>query len=645
RLAAGAYEKVLGVDPLHVRAFERLTAIHADNADWQRLIAVKEERVKHLDDVHARIAQLREIGAVYDEKLGQKLQAFLAACRAFREDYDDASLAAWMDKLALETDSVDELVTIYDDALESLTNEGRILATHLRMAELAWKHLGSPNDAEVHFKRVLEYDVKNVAALDGLAALFDQLGRYKDVVGIFERRVEQAADVPGRIEWLRRIARVLDQKARDVDGAIAAYKRITELDGTNAQALKELAELLEREARWPALISTLKRSEELAPTREDRLAIRYRSAGIWEQQLENPDQAIAVYKTVLDEDSAHTLALKALERLFTSLQRPEELLKIFERMVQLATSPDEAVRLLAKIASTYEESFEDLRSATNAHERILQVDPQNVHAVKNLERLLRQLGEWELLIQAYELHISLVREPREAVQLYLQMGEVYAKELGRTDKAEAVYNAALQFEPSSQDAIHALGSLYEKSGNWFNALEKLQQEAQLKGTSAEAVETWYRIGKINEDMLLDQGNAVIAYRQALEIEPSHLPSIRALKEIAAGRNEHQEHLKWLRAEAQYTRDDAERTVVHTTTGVFLQDALADLEAASEEFEKALALTYDHLPAAKPLADICFRDENWQRAEQLLDIIVERLDPNTEGPELCRQHYRLGYVCE
>jgi 8-oxo-dGTP pyrophosphatase MutT (NUDIX family) len=45
-----------------------------------------------------------------------------------------------------------------------------------------------------------------------------------------------------RVEWLRRIAKVLDQKARDVDGAISAYRRITELDGTNALALRELAE-------------------------------------------------------------------------------------------------------------------------------------------------------------------------------------------------------------------------------------------------------------------------------------------------------------------------------------------------------------------------------------------------------------------
>ncbi len=650
RLAAAAYEKILVADGRHQRAYDRLCAIYADNAEWPRLVALKEDRVKRTTgndkgSTAERIALLREIGAIYDEKIGQKSMAFLAACRAFREDYDDKDLADWMDKLALETDSVDELVTLYDDALGNLSNESRTLAIHLRMAELAWKSLQSPADAELHFKRVLEYDARNDKALDGLVGLYESLSKWKDVVGIYERRVEQAIDVPGRVEWLRRIAKVQDQKAKDVDAAVSSYRRITELDGTNALAMKELAELLEREQRWPALVTVLKRSEELQPSMEDRLAIRYRTAGLWEQQLDNADQAIATYKSILDEDGGHVLALKALERLFTSLNRPEELLKIFERMVQLAPTADEAVRLLGKIAATYEESFEDQRSAVASWERVLQVDAQNIAAVKNLERLLHKLSEWELLVQAYELHISLTRESKEIVQLYLDIGEVQAKELGRTDKAEAVYNAALAFDPGNQDAVHALGSLYEKSGNWFNALEKLQQEAQLKGHSPEAVEIYYRIGKINEDMLLDQGNALNAYRGALDIEPSHLLSIQALKNLAAKRNEHAEQLKWLRAEAQYTQDEAKRTEVHTAAGVFLQDTLADLEGASSEFEKALSLTYDHLPAARPLADISFRDENWQRAEQLLDIVVERLDPNTDGPDLCRQHYRLGYVCE
>lgn len=644
-LAAGPYERILQVEPRHERAYARLCEIATASESWQKLVAVKEERQKHAPDVASKIALLQEIGAIYEDKLGQQSLAFLAACRAFRENYDDPSLATWMDRLALATDSADELVTIYDDALAQITDERRIVDLHLRMAELAWKHLASPADAELHFKRALEYDATSQGALDGMVALFESQERWRDVVTMFERRAEQASDAAGRIEMLRRVARTLDDKAHDVEGAIGAYKRILELDGRDPAATRDLAEILERTERWQQLVAVLRRSEELCATTEERMAVRMRTAAIWENQLASVEQAIATYRSILDEEPGHLAALRALERLFTNLNRPQELVQIFEKLVALAPGADEAVHLLFKIGATWEEGLDDTGSAIDANRRILEVDPQNVKAAENLERLYRARKQWDDLVDIIEKHISFVRDPQEIVRLYVELGQVYATELDRTDKAEQVYNAALDFDPGAQDAIHALGALYEKSGNWFNALEKLQAEAQLLGASKEAVEIYHRIGTINEQMLLDPGNAITAYKAALDIEPGHVPSIQALKNIAAQRGDNQERLHWLRAEATYTEDETRRTELHTETGMFLQDTLADLEGAEAEFEKALAITFDHLPAARPLADIAYRDEKWQRAEQLLDIIVERLDPQTDAAELCRQHYRLGYVCE
>ena len=644
-LAAPAYEQILKIDARHERASLKLEDVYRKNNAWQKLVALKDEQVKKSPTTGERVALLKQMGAIYEEQLGQKPMAFLQACRAFKEDYESRELAHWMDRLALETDSVEDIVEIYDDALGHLADEQRIIETHVRMAELAWKHLASPNDAEVHYKRVLEYDAKNDAALEGLVALYTSLQRHKDVVSIFERRAEQSPDVATKIEWLRRIARTLDKDAGDVDASISAYKRILELDGRDPGALHDLADLLERAERWQHLIGVLARQEEMLESRDERLAVRYRVAGLWEIQLGNPDQAIGVYRDILDEDPAHTLSLKALERLFTTLNRPSDLLKVFERMAELAAETPERVRLLFKIAALHEESLEDKERAVDANERILLIDMGNVQAVRNLERLLRALGQWERLVKAYETHISLTRDPKEITELYLLIGQVYAAELGKTDKAEAVYNAALDFDPGSKEAISALGKLYEKSGNWFNALEKLTSEAQLAGASPEAVELYHRIGKINEDMLLDPPNAIAAYKAALDIEPSHLPSIQALRSLALQRGDHVEYLKQLRDEARATSDEAARTEIHTTTGVFLQEKLGDLESAAEEFEKALAITFDHVAAARPLADICFRDENWSRAENLLDILVERLDPQLDAQELCRQHYRLGYICE
>jgi tetratricopeptide (TPR) repeat protein len=643
--AGPAYRGVLSVDPGNDLAYTKLTAIYEKLLEWQPFVSLKEARLSTRTDHVARRDLLVEIGRVQEEKLAQKDLAFLTACRAYREDFDNDDVAAWLDRLAVETDTVDEVLEVYDDALGHISDERRIIETHIRMAELAAKHLDDVEQAELHFRRALEYDARNHTALDKLIAMFESKERTADAVGYLERKAEIVDDTKEKIEIYRRIARTLDERAQDVEGAVAAYKRILELDGTDRVALRELASVYQRAERWQALISIFEREEDVVGSLEEKLSLRYRAAGIWEQELNNADQAIATYRSILDEQPGHQLALKALERLFTSLDRPADLIDVFEQMVRHAADVSARVRLLNKVASTWEESFENHEKAIAAFDRVLEIDPENVMALRSLERLLRQIGAWERLISALKRHIDLSKDAAEIVKLYIEIGETYYRELGNSAKAEEYYTAALDHDPESRDANSALGQLYERSGNWFNALEKLNNEAQIIGTTPEAVDLYYRIGKINEDMLLDVDSAQSAYERALEIDHTHLPSIQALKEIAHRRSRWDDYLKFLRSEASFTEDDWGKTELHTTAGLFLQEKLSDLDGAVAEFERALAVTYDHLPAVRPFADIAFRNESWDRAEGLLDIIVERLDASEESSELCRQFYRLGYVCE
>lgn len=644
-LAASPYERILKMAPGHEEAYAQLCRHHIEHNDWQKLVALKDDRAKRAQDPRQRIALLREIGTIYEERLVQKPLAFLAAARAFREDWNDAELAAWTERLALETDSVDELISIYDEALGNLTDERRITDTHLRMAELAWKHLAAPADAEKHYRRALDSDPRNSTALDGMVALYQSQGKWREVVQVFERQVEQSEDVGVRIAMLRRVARTLEERAEDVDGSINAYRRILELDGADVAALRDYAALLERAGRWQALIGVLRRQEELASSRVDALAVRLRVGGLTEHQLESPEKAIAIYQSILEEEPGHLQSLKALERLFTALNRPRDLVQIFEKLVELAPSPEEATRLLFKIGATWEETLDDLGQAVDANRRALQADPRSARAIENLERLQRAGRDWAALVEIHARHLELAVEPRERLDLHLAMGRLYARELGDAARAEEMYKAALAIDRGSQDAIHALGALYEKSGNWRHALEKLRTEVQLLGSSPAAADVHHRMGSIHAQELGDVAAAAAAYRAALDIDPRHLPSIRALKGMAQTRGDHPEVLHWLREESRHSGDAAERTALHTATGLFLIEKFENTAQAAEEFEKALAITPDHMPAVRQLAELSFTGEQWARAEQLLDILVERLDPLAEGAELCRQHCRLAYVCE
>ena len=78
-------------------------------------------------------------------------------------------------------------------------------------------------------------------------------------------------------------------------------------------------------------------------------------------------------------------------------------------------------------------------------------------------------------------HLSLVQDRREQVALEVAIGEVWWKEMSRVDRAEAIFNHALQLDPDSREAVSALGRLYERSGNWNLALDMLRREARIAG--------------------------------------------------------------------------------------------------------------------------------------------------------------------
>jgi tetratricopeptide (TPR) repeat protein len=218
--------------------------------------------------------------------------------------------------------------------------------------------------------------------------------------------------------------------------------------------------------------------------------------------------------------------------------------------------------------------------------------------------------------------------------------------------AVVAYHQALDLDPRCRPAMHALGTLYERSGNWPFALDMLEREAQVLGTTPEAVELYFRAGKINEDMLIDAGSAKRCYLESLRIDPAYLPAIRALKGIYEIEKDWENYEKALLEEARQTEDPQERSDAFLAVARFFEGR-EDRDNATTYYEEALKLVPDSLEAARPLADIYLSTESWARCEQMLDIVTARMsqhyatapEDDELARELCRRFYRLGYVCE
>ena len=125
-------------------------------------------------------------------------------------------------------------------------------------------------------------------------------------------------------------------------------------------------------------------------------------------------------------------------------------------------------------------------------------------------------------------------DPDEKKHIFYQVGAVYERELSDVARAIDTYQKVLELDPDDLTALGRLDVLYQTAGNWQELLSVLQHEAELTSDPAEAVSYQYRIAELYEKHLGDVERAVELYREILNIQPDHAPTLPALEGIKNG---------------------------------------------------------------------------------------------------------------
>lgn len=649
--AGGALERVLEIMPSNRQAYEQCLALYSQLGDWRAYAQVMDRYLPHFVTEDEKVQSLRELARVQESRLGAKHVAFLQYCRAMQLVPSDDETREQVERLAEETGSYEELAAVYEEIADAVPRGPLAERLYLTLARVQDTELDDAEEAEASLRKILEFDPTNEAALERLASMFARRGQNKEYIVSLEQKLEAAGSLEKRKEILREIARVYDEQMGSPDDAENALVRALELDPDH-ETLSILVALQRRQQNHAAVASTLMRMRDIAPTPEDRSRLQVEVAQVYERDLGDDEAAIEGYRQALEFDPANVTALDSLEKLYTKLDRPAELLSVYERQLELAGDYRQRVKILFASAAIWEERYQNLVNADACIEAALQVDPQNLQAIKALERLRKAQGRWDELIGVVDRHIQLLTSPEEKAELCVEMGDIFHQQLKAVDRAVTTYHQALELDPRCRSAMHALGTLYERSGNWPFALDMLEKEAQVLGSTGEAVELWYRMGKINEDMLIDASSAKRCYLEALRIDAAYLPAIRSLKGIYELERDFENYEKALVEEARQTEDPQARAKAFVEVGRYYESQDRRDEAAVQ-FEEALKLQPDLADAARPLADIYLSTENWERCEQMLDIVTNRMahdyamtpDDAELARELCRRFYRLGYVCE
>ncbi|MFO0652556.1 MAG: hypothetical protein U0326_40445 [Polyangiales bacterium] len=625
--ARPAYEKVLEIDPLHEHAFRSLEGLHQSHERWDDLATLyigRHDTLSEKGEVKAAVPFMRAAATLYDEKLGDREQAFAAAQIAFDEDVTDRETVVVLERLAGLTGKWNDLLKETLAGYQSEAQGPRKTALGLHVARWYGVELGHPEWAIPIYQQILQVEPGNLQALHDLATLYRRLGQWQNMPKILQRCVDASRTDDDRRRFRIELGEVLEKHLNQLDQAVEHYNAALALDPRDRDALTALARVFEARGDWRALVDVQRRRIDCAEDVPAAIALRLDVGRTLEDRVGDLDGAIGDFRAVLESDPGNLEALRGLERLYVRLDQPQALLQVLEAQLEVASTERERIKLLSRIGSMLEEQFVKPDLAIERFEAVLEIDPSDGNALRSLERLYRNTARWNELIHTLDRHLGATPERRDRVALFEQMGRVYAEQLRDPDHAEDAFRNVLEIDPQHVATLEALGRVYEAKQDWDSAVVTLEQLSDLLGGDrARQVELRYRIAKVVETHLQDEYRAMEMYRGSLDLDPNHAKSLEALRLIATRREEWYDVARYLEREQQVSEQPSARAKLLAELGRVSAQHLDDGERAVAWYEEAIRCDPDLEEAAWPLAMHYVSNARWAEAEPLAEMLARR----------------------
>lgn len=622
--ATDAFEKILEVDPLHEQAFDELEKLHRSSARWESLIEIYLARLDVMEEQATRSDLWRRMGRVFEERLDDNEQAFVALDQAFKEDFHDDATFEYLTKLVQATNRWKELIRDTQELLEQQTADADFIKLCLRLGKWYGEELGRGEYAIEYYNQVLARDPGNVQVIRQKATNLRVSGDLEQARATLEQAESEALKNDDRKMVCVDLGDLHRKYMGQPEKSIAYYKRALAIDVHLLPALDALEGLYsDQSGAEGELVEVLKRKVEALHDAEALAATRLKLGRLYEVQLSEPERACDVYAAVVNADATNLDALRGLERVYRHLSRWNELADVLEKQLLSVQSERERVEVLLKLAQLQEEQFLKAEVAAKRYEQVLEIDALNAPAYEGLARSYRRLKRWEDLVSCYQRHIDEAAEHDDKVRLYGEIGAVYADELHESEQAISAYQAIVDLDDTNVDALDALAKLYEKRGDVHDSIDCLKKVADLTTDGGQRVDMYYRIGRAQLDRLDDPIGARESFERALDLDPSHLNSLGALRVLSTVEEDWDAASKYLEQEVVYTESERTKAKLLVELGRMRADKLDEPEAALQAYEQAIENDAECEEAAAPLVASYVEEERWQEAVPLAELLVRR----------------------
>lgn len=540
------------------------------------------------------------------ERLNRPEDALAALLAARRVNPTEPLVLAELARIYEGRGRFEELAEVLLAWVTTNNDESEFVAINLRLAAL-FEELKRESEASARYRAILERVPGHNGALAGLGKLAYRLQNWLGLVEAYDAEAAAAEDPRTRAGRLYKAGETFEERLGQLDDAVNRYKQALVLSPGFLPATKALTRLFEKGNRWDELISMHEQELLQLTDKEQQISTLNKIAGLYEDRLNDLTHAADCLRRILELAPDHLPTMRNLARLYERSQQWNELLALHEQEGRLATDQKQVISLAHRNAEILEEQLKDRSAAIAAWERVLQLAPNYLPALRSLGRLYGQDGRWESLISMYRAEAEIASSTEHAATLIQKIGELYEQKAGDQNQAISSYREVLTLAPSHFPALRALARIYRAQGAWENLIEILRAEAANRTDPTERANAMFQAAAIWEDQLKKPENALDGYQEVLRLAPNHVTALQQLERLLTNRDDVKELIVLLDRQVQAGSPQVKVGASLKLARLYL-DRLNETARAAASCETALSIDPNNLSALRLLERIKANDK-------------------------------------
>jgi tetratricopeptide (TPR) repeat protein len=671
------YTEILELDPGSTRALGALDRLFeqqerwselADNIGRQLVIAETEEeqtalQLRLADLQEARMGRVEVAIEIHREVLERDAgnpQALGALERLVQTPEHQAHIAGILEPLYRDAQAFEKLVGIHE--IQARHAESPMMRSELlhRIAELHEAALDDLPSAFDAFARALAEDPADLHSQEQLERVARASGAFEGLAQVYEERVQGVEDPTLAASLHVKAAVLREEELGDNEAAIAHYTRVLELDPQHLEAATALERLYQVVGRYEELARILLSKADMIDAVDDQKDHLFRAAAIYEEILQRPQDAIGVYRKILDVDLEELGALDKLIELFLHLEQWPDLLAVYNQKADVVYDPEEKKRLYLEVGAVYERELRDIDKAIDTYQRILEIDPDDLVAIGRLDALYQSSGNWEELLNILEREADLAGHPNEVLSYRYRIADLWDNRLGDPMRAVEGYREILTVAPDHAPTLDALEKMidagkepreaslvlepiYLQTGESDKLVRVLEVQVEHE-EGIQRVELLHRVAELQEVHLGQLRPAFDAYARAVPADSGNPHTLEQLERLAHELDLWGEVTRLYDTEVEKLQQDAPDLLVDMALRVarIYAERVGDVENAIRRYQTVLEVDDLHHPAIEALDGLYAHTQRWP---ELAEILQREIELAATPDDVLGFQLRLGQVFE